>query len=183
MKGVWEHRGEIADEFLKKWNAENAWDRGLFQGEVLGWVTMTVLLVLVTMGEDAPAAVAGIATRWPQLIKLLKTVDTLGDVTTYLGAATKVTKLPAKATRFVASKFGKAERAAEHLGDTASHAAKDADAAVEHAASHAGSHGGPGAAHIHDEAFSANRTFEGSAKHTGRDRMVGDLSADRKSVV
>ena len=132
MKAVWEHRGEIADEFLKKWNAENAWDRGLFQGEVLGWVTMTVLLILVTMGEDAPAALAGIAARWPQLIKLLKTVDTLGDVTTYLGAAAKAAKLPSKAARFVAGKFGRAERAAEHLAEDAQRAAGD----VERGASH-----------------------------------------------
>ena len=140
MKLVWEHRGEIADEFLKRWNAESAWDRGLFQGEVLGWVTMTVLLILVTMGEDAPAALAGIAVRWPQLIKLLKTVDTLGDVTTYLGAATRVTKLPGKATRFVAGKFGRAEGAAGHLAGDAQRAAED----VERGASHVphGEHSG-----------------------------------------
>jgi hypothetical protein len=24
VKAVWEHRGEIADEFLKKWNTESA---------------------------------------------------------------------------------------------------------------------------------------------------------------
>lgn len=117
MKAVWEHRGEIADEFLKKWNAENAWDRGLFQGEVLGWVTMTVLLILVTMGENAPSALSGIAMRWPQLIKLLRTVDALGDVTTYLGAAAKLAKLPGTAARFVSGKFGRAERAAEHVAE------------------------------------------------------------------
>jgi hypothetical protein len=136
MKLVWEHRGEIADAFLKKWNAESAWDRGLFQGEVLGWVTMTVLLILVTMGEDAPAALAGIAVRWPQLVKLLKTVDTLGDVTTYLGAGAKIAKLPAKATRFVAGKFGKAERAAEHIaedvGKDAGRAAHELSGSHEH---------------------------------------------------
>ena len=32
---------------------------------------------------------------------------------------------------------------------------------------------GPGAAHTHDESFSANRAFEGSEKHSGRDRKVG----------
>lgn len=50
---------------------------------------------------------AGIAVRWPQLVKLIKTVDTLGDVTTYLGAAAKVVKLPGKAAAFVAGKMGK----------------------------------------------------------------------------
>jgi hypothetical protein len=133
MKVAWEHRGEIADEFLKKWNAESAWDRGLFQGEVLGWVTMTVLLILVTMGADAPAALSGVAVRWPQLIELLKTLDTLSDVTTYLGTAAKVAMLPGKAARFLAGKFGRAERAAGHLADDAQRVAGD----VERGASHA----------------------------------------------
>lgn len=158
------------------------WDRGLFQGDVLGWVMMTVLLLLVTMGEDAPAAIGGIALRWPQLVKLLKTVDTIGDVTTYLGAAAKVVKVPGKAVRFVAGKFGKAERAAEHVAEDvvkdASRAGKKTEDAAEHV--HEGVHEvarepqhGPGAAHINDETFSANRTFEGSAKHSGSDRKVG----------
>jgi hypothetical protein len=108
MKLAWEHRGDIADDFLKKWNTSSTWDRGLFQGEVLGWLAMTVLLILMTMGTAAPGAIGGIAVRWPQLAQLLKTVDTLGDVTTYLGAAAKATKLPAKAADFVAGKLGKA---------------------------------------------------------------------------
>jgi hypothetical protein len=33
--------------------------------------------------------------------------------------------------------------------------------------------GGPGAAHIHDESFSANRKYEGSVKHGARARNVG----------
>jgi hypothetical protein len=134
MKAVWDHRGEIADEFLKKWNAESAWDRGVFRGEVLGWVTMTVLLILVTMGEGAPAALSGIAVRWPQLIKLLKTVDALGDVTKYLGAAAKVAKPPSKATRFVEGKFGKAERATGHLAGDGQRAVEDVERGASHAA-------------------------------------------------
>ena len=180
----WEHRGAIADEFLKKWNAESMWDRGLFQGEVLGWIMMTVLLILITMGEDAPAAVAGIVARWPQLVKLLKTVDTLGDVTTYVGAAAKFAKVPGKAASCVAGKFGKAARNAEHVAEDASRAGRKTEEVVEQASGHipGGMHAhesapgpqhGPGAAHIHDESFSANRTFERSEKHSGKDRRVG----------
>jgi hypothetical protein len=137
MKLAWGHRGELADEFLNKWNAESGWDRGLFQGEVLGWVTMTVLLVLITMGEDAPAALSGIAVRWPQLVKLLRTVDTLGDVTAYVGAAAKAAKIPGKAIRFIAGKFGRAERAGAHVmedvGKDAGRAGHKADRLTEHA--------------------------------------------------
>ena len=125
MKAVWKHRGEIADEFLKKWNAELAWDRGLFHGEVLGLVIMTVLLILITMGEDAPAALSGIAVRWPQLIKLLKTVDALGDVTTYLGAAAKVAKLPARAIAAVRRDAAKAERAASKAATSGAEAEQE----------------------------------------------------------
>lgn len=125
MKAVWEHRGELADEFLKKWNAEVAWDRGLFHGEVLGWVIMTVLLILITMGEDAPAALGGIAVRWPQLIKLLTTVDALGDVATYLGAAAKVTKLPARAIAAVRRDAAKAERAAAKAANSGAEAEQE----------------------------------------------------------
>jgi len=142
MKLAWEHHGEIADEFLKRWNAESVWDRGVFQGDVLGWVMITVLLILVTMGEDAPAAVAGIVTRWPQLVKLLKTVDVLGDVTTYIGAAAKVTKVPGKAAKYVAGKFGKALRDAEHvagdLGKDVSRGGAKARNAAERAAEESG---------------------------------------------
>ena len=127
MKLAWGHRGEIADDFLERWNAESTWDRGLFQGEILGWLAMTVLLILITMGEAAPAALGGIAVRWPQLVQLLRTVDTLGDVTTYLGAAAKVVKLPGEAARFVAGKFGKADGTAGHLAGDAQRAAQDVE--------------------------------------------------------
>lgn len=137
MKLAWAHRGQIADEFLKKWNAESMWDRGLFQGEVLGWVMMTILLILVTMGEGAPAAVSGIALRWPQLTKLLQTVDTLGDVTTYLGAAARAVKVPAQAAKYVASKTGKVTRTIEHaagdLGEDAGRAGRKAEGIAERA--------------------------------------------------
>src|SRR5262249_25535062 len=141
MKVAWGHRGQIADEFLAKWNAESSWDRGLFQGEVLGWVAMTVLLILITMGEAAPGALAGIALRWPQLVKLLRTVNALGDVTTYLGAAANVVKLPGKAARYIAAKLGRAESVAEQVtedaGQSAMRAATKADDAARHGATDA----------------------------------------------
>lgn len=179
MKLAWEHRGELADEFLKKWNADSMWDRGLFQGDVLGWVMMTVLLVLVTMGANAPAGIASIAARSPQVVKLLQTVDTLGDVTTYIGAAAKAVKVPGKAASYVAARLGKAAHRVEHAAEDAGRAGKEA---TEHASSHVvedlhphdpSPSRGPGAAHVRDEAFSANRTFERSEKHAGRDRSVG----------
>lgn len=144
MKQAWERRGDIADEFLKKWNAESPWDRGRFQGEVLGWVMMTVLLILLTLGQGTPAALSGVTLRWPQLIHLLKTVDTLGDVTTYLGVAAKALKLPGTAAAHLAGKLGKAGRSAtngdapravterEHSPDNASGHEKPSEPSARH---------------------------------------------------
>lgn len=110
MKAAWEHRGEIADEFIKKWNAPDGWDRGRFQGEVLGWVMMTVLIIIVTAGSGAAASAGSLAARFPQIVSLLKTVDVVGDVTTYMGAAIKgVTaagKIPEQASDVVKGKLG-----------------------------------------------------------------------------
>jgi hypothetical protein len=191
MKLTWEHRGEIADEFLSKWNAASMWDRGTFQGEVLGWLAMTVLLVLVTMGEGAPGALGSISLRWPQLVRLLKTVDTVGDVTTYLGAAAKAVKLPGKAIDSVAGKLGKTARATERVTDELDRTAKGVSELADRAPGHVGEprhaanleqqpQHGPGAAHVHDESFSANRTFEGSEKHSRRDRTVSGQKVARE---
>jgi hypothetical protein len=39
---------------------------------------------------------------------------------------------------------------------------------------------GPGAAHIHDESFAANRKYVGSPKHTGTTRRVGGVEVSRE---
>jgi hypothetical protein len=112
MKSAWEQRGAIADEFLRKWNAPSGWDRGRFHGEVLGWIMMTVLIIILTLGESAAASAGGLAARFPQVVKLLKTVDAVGDITTYLGGAIKsirsTRQLPDAAPQLVKDKLGKA---------------------------------------------------------------------------
>ncbi|MCW5801290.1 MAG: DUF4157 domain-containing protein [Deltaproteobacteria bacterium] len=141
MAQVWEKKGDLASAFLKKWNASNAWDRGNFHGEVLGWLFMTVLLVLLTMGESAPAALAGVALRWPELVALLKAVDALGDVTRYLGGAAKATALAAgispEAIRGAVAGLrrtgAKSSEAAQSATKTASHVEGDGAKAAAHA--------------------------------------------------
>jgi hypothetical protein len=68
---------------------------------------------------------------------LLKTVDTLGDVTSYLGGVAKVTKLPGKAVSFAAGKLGKTERGAGHLAEEVGKDAGRAGAKAESSAAHA----------------------------------------------
>jgi len=59
LKLAWKNRGQIASDFMDKWEAKSGWDRGLFQGEVLGWVMMTALIVIVTAGAGAIAQISG----------------------------------------------------------------------------------------------------------------------------
>jgi hypothetical protein len=111
---AWASRDKIADDFMRKWESSDGWDRGNFQGEVLGWVMMTALIALLTAGEGAAVLMTG---RWASVLRVLETLDALGDVTTY---ARKIGKLPA--------------RAVEHIAATAGHDAADAASAGEHAA-------------------------------------------------
>jgi hypothetical protein len=134
MKSAWEHRGEIADEFMKKWNAPSGWDRGRFQGEVLGWVMMTVLIIIVTAGESAAVNAGSLAARFPRVVELLKTVDAIGDVTTYMGGAIKgvkaAGKLPEAASQIVKGKLGKMDHVA-HDTHAATRTAGDAGHALQ----------------------------------------------------
>jgi Domain of unknown function (DUF4157) len=122
MQSAWEHRGQITDEFLKRWNAPSGWDRGRFHGEVLGWVMMTILIIVVTAGAGAAANAGSLAARFPQIVKLLKTVDAVGDVTAYLGGAIQgikaTRKLPEAASDLVKGKLSQANHSAAATRDT-----------------------------------------------------------------
>jgi hypothetical protein len=97
LQTAWEQRGEIADAFLKKWNASEGWNRGTFQGEVIGWVIATVLIAVLTMGEGAIATALGSSTWGARFLSAIRTADALGDVTTYARGLSRVIKLPEKA--------------------------------------------------------------------------------------
>jgi hypothetical protein len=114
LKLAWKNRSDIASDFMDKWEAEDGWDRGRFQGKVLGWVMMTVLIVFLTAGFGAIPQIAG---KWKFVIDALKLADRVQDISTYAGA---VGKLPRKATAIVRSKLGlKAEGVAETTVDKA----------------------------------------------------------------
>lgn len=86
LKLAWKNRAQIARDFMEKWEAEDGWDRGLFQGEVLGWVMMTALITIVTLGEGALVQLSG---KWKFVIDALKLTQKAGDLGTYVGAATR----------------------------------------------------------------------------------------------
>lgn len=114
LKLLSQKKDEIASDFMDKWEAKDDWARGLFQGEVLGWVMMTVLIVLATLGTAGPAAIAQISGKWKFVIDVLKLADGVGDLGTYVRA---VGKLPGEAIARVRKKFGlKAELEPTPLG-------------------------------------------------------------------
>ena len=96
---AWKNRGEIAADFMDKWEAKDDWIRGRFQGKVLGWVMMTALIVIVTAGQGAIAQISG---KWKFVIDALKLAERAGDLGTYVRAAGK---LPGKAADVVRSKL------------------------------------------------------------------------------
>jgi hypothetical protein len=98
LAALWQDRNRIREGFLGKWNAHDSWERGKFRGEVIGWVAMTVLLMVITGGEAAAGIVAVLAARFPALVEGLQLLGRLGDATTY------------------AQKVG---QGAQHLGDAA----------------------------------------------------------------
>jgi hypothetical protein len=100
LKVAWKNRAGIASDFMERWEAEDGWNRGRFQGKVLGWVMMTVVIVLLTAGAGAIPQIVG---KWKFVIDALKLADRVQDLGTYVRA---VGKLPGSATDFVRSKFG-----------------------------------------------------------------------------
>lgn len=124
LKTAWGHRGDLAADFMAKWDSDDAWARGSFQGEVLGWVMMTALLILATSGASSVAAATG---RWSNVLRVLEAADALGDVTTYVG---KVARLPGKAIRIIRHRVGKVAEGLEKAGEDLLEAENDAARAI-----------------------------------------------------
>ena len=136
LKLAWENRAQLADDFMKKWNAPSDWDRGLFQGEVLGWVLMNVLIAIFTGGAGAVANITG---KWAAVIKILNAVEKVSNVTTYVG---KAVKLPGKVVKFAAGKLGRGASTVEHAAEVV---VKDATRAGGHVVEDAAAAGKTGA--------------------------------------
>lgn len=129
LKAAWTGRAALADDFMKKWESEDAWARGNFQGEVLGWVMMTALLIMATAGASSLAVATG---KWATVLRVLRTVDALGDITSYVG---KAARLPAKAAGVLRRRLGKGAEEVAEVADGLLEVEGDAARAVSHAES------------------------------------------------
>jgi hypothetical protein len=123
LQAAWAGRAQIAADFMSKWDSDDAWLRGQFQGEVLGWVMMTALLMLATAGASSLAAATG---TWASILRALAAVDALGDVMAYVGAAAR---LPGTAVAVLQRRFGKVANTAAEVGGDLS----DAERAISNA--------------------------------------------------
>lgn len=97
LKKLWVNRADvfnaIFEDFTKKWDNPDDFDRGLFQGNVLGYIMMTAFIMLVTMGAGAAMAGAG---RLGKFISLIKVLDKAGDITTFARGMASAVRLPGK---------------------------------------------------------------------------------------
>ena len=134
----------MASDFLARWEAADDWDRGNFQGEVLGYTMMLAFITLVTLGAGTTVAGAG---RFGHFIRLIQVMDATGDITTYAGAMMRSLKMPGHVLEESAEVLGKKTLKVEAGGKTrrGKRAATAVDEAGElaDAAPHAHNHGGP----------------------------------------
>lgn len=77
--------------FADQWTAEDGWQRGLFQGEVIGYVAMMLVITILTLGGGAAAQAGG---KFGQVVKLVRTLDAAGDISAYAGRLTRVVRVP-----------------------------------------------------------------------------------------
>ncbi len=100
--------------FVKNWTQKDDFDRGEFQGEVVGYVLAQVLLAIVTMGESVALQATG---RFASFIKVVRALDASADILTYARGAARTAKLPAEALARLRKASGRADDALETAAD------------------------------------------------------------------
>jgi hypothetical protein len=125
---LWDNKEELAAKFgtwfMNGWCNEDPFDRGRFQGEVIGYVAMTVLLILATAGGSAAAQAGG---KFGTVIKAIRMLSAAGELGTYTGVVGK----GIKGSKHLRRALGVADDAVEAAGDavdTAGDVARHVDA-------------------------------------------------------
>jgi hypothetical protein len=117
---LWDNKGELAAKFgawfMNGWCNDDPFDRGRFQGEVIGYVAMTILLIIATAGAGAAAQAGG---KFGTVIKAIRVLSSAGDIGTYTGAVSK----GIKTSKHLRRALGAADDALDAAGDAADTAA------------------------------------------------------------
>jgi hypothetical protein len=113
---LWDNKGELAAKFgawfMNGWCNDDPFDRGRFQGEVIGYVAMTILLIIATAGAGAAAQAGG---KFGTVIKAIRVLSAAGDIGTYTGAVSK----GIKTSKHLRRALGAADEAVDAAGDAA----------------------------------------------------------------
>jgi hypothetical protein len=108
LGAAWANRSELltafATNFMAKWESKDDWERGSFQGEVVGYLTALMFLIYVTAGAGAAIAGSG---RFGSFIKVIQLADAAGSIGTYVRKLRAVTKLPQQLTDAATHALGK----------------------------------------------------------------------------
>jgi hypothetical protein len=125
---LWDNKEELAAKFGKwfmdGWCNEDPFDRGRFQGEVIGYVAMTILLILATAGGSAAAQAGG---KFGTVIKAIRMLSAAGELGTYTGVVGK----GIKGSKHLRRALGVADDAVDAAGeavDTAGDVVRHVDA-------------------------------------------------------
>jgi hypothetical protein len=96
----------LAEDFLKKWNADDPWDSGFFRGRVVGYVIMEIVMLVASDGILTAIKWTG---KFAKIGELIAKIPKVAKVAEEVG---KAAKLPEKAKNFLkvryAGKLGKA---------------------------------------------------------------------------
>ena len=111
LDALWTRRDDIllaiASDFLDRWQADDSWDRGNFQGQFLGYVMMSAFIALATVGAGAAITAAG---RFGSVMKLVRLVDAACDITTYVGPMVRASNIPRQLLDKAARALGSTRR-------------------------------------------------------------------------
>lgn len=69
-------------ELARRWNEGSSYEQGHFRGEVVGYVLAQIAILVVTSGESAVAQAGG---KWATVVKALRTLNAMGDITEWAG--------------------------------------------------------------------------------------------------
>lgn len=88
----------LAEDFLKKWNADDPWDQGFFRGRVIGYVIMEILMLVFSGGILTALKWTG---KFAKIGSLIAKLPKLAKV----AEAVKAAKIPEKASTFIKARF------------------------------------------------------------------------------
>lgn len=92
----------LAEDFISKWDNPDPWDRGMFRGRVLGYVTVEIALAVFSVGALTAAKWAG---RFAGVVRRLGSLRKVDEVTTTVSSSRRLADIPEPAARAMRRQF------------------------------------------------------------------------------